>query len=129
MALQIVLAEDEALVAMALADCLEAAGHTVVIASDGMKALEAARHLSTLDLLITDLRMPVLGGEGLIRALWAERPDLPVLVVTGSPPHGGEPALRREVGWGGPLLLRLKPLDYASLTNAVDMVSSALTVG
>jgi CheY-like chemotaxis protein len=119
MALQIVLAEDEALVAMALADCLEAAGHQVVVAPDGTKALLAARHLNTLDLLITDLRMPALGGEALIRALWAERPGLPVLVVTGSPPHGGEAALRHEVGWGGPLLLRHKPLDFHSLTKAV----------
>ena len=119
MALQIILAEDEALVAMALADCLEAAGHQVVIAGDGVKALEAARHLGTLDLLITDLRMPNLGGEDLIRALWAERPGLPVLVVTGSPPQGGEAALRREVGDGGPLVLCHKPLDYRSLATAV----------
>ena len=119
MAMHIVLAEDEALVAMALADCLEAAGHQVVVAGDGAKALEAARHLATLDLLITDLRMPAHGGEELIRALWAERPGLPVLVVTGSPPHGGEAALRREVGEGGPLVLRCKPVDFTSLMAAV----------
>jgi CheY-like chemotaxis protein len=118
--LQIILAEDEALVAMALADCLEAQGHVVTVAGDGEKALAAARHLDTLDLLITDLRMPNLGGEDLIRALWAERPGLPVLVVTGSAPAGGAEALRREVGHGGPLLLQHKPLDYTSLAQAVQ---------
>ncbi len=117
--MQIVLAEDEALVAMALADCLEADGHRVVVAGDGGKALDAARDLATLDLLITDLRMPNLGGEALIRALWAERPGLPVLVVTGSPPQGGEAALRQEVGWAGPLVLRHKPIDFGSLAEAV----------
>jgi two-component system cell cycle sensor histidine kinase/response regulator CckA len=117
--MQIVLAEDEALVAMAMADCLEADGHRVVVAGDGGKALDAARHLAVLDLLITDLRMPNLGGEALIRALWAERPGLSVLVVTGSPPLGGEATLRREVGWGGPLVLRYKPVDFSSLMKAV----------
>jgi CheY-like chemotaxis protein len=120
MSLQIILAEDEALVAMALADCLEAQGHMVTVVSDGEKALAAARHLDTLDLLITDLRMPNLGGEDLIQALWVERPGLPVLVVTGSAPAGGAEALRREVGYGGPLLLRHKPLDYTSLAQAVQ---------
>jgi CheY-like chemotaxis protein len=120
MSLQIILAEDEALVAMALADCLEAEGHKVIVAGDGRKALAAARDLDTLDLLITDLRMPDLGGEGLIQALWAERPGLPVLVVTGSAPPGGAEALRQEVGGGGPLLLRHKPLDYTALAQAVQ---------
>src|SRR5690348_11841451 len=80
MALQVLLAEDEALVAMALADFVEMQGHRVTVASDGLDALEAARDLGGLDLLITDLQMPNLGGEGLIRALWAERPGLPVIV-------------------------------------------------
>jgi CheY-like chemotaxis protein len=127
MTLQIILAEDEALVAMALADCLEAEGHRVVVAGDGRKALQAAQGLDTLDLLITDLRMPDLGGEGLIRALWAERPGLPVLVVTGSAPPGGAAALRRETGDGGPLLLRHKPLDYTSLVEAVQHATTPIT--
>ena len=120
MGLQIILAEDEALVAMAVADCLEAEGRRVTVAGDGRKALDAARHLATLDLLITDLRMPELGGEDLIQALWAERPGLPVLVVTGSAPPGGAAALRQQVGHGGPLVLRHKPLDYTSLAQAVQ---------
>ncbi|MDO9714269.1 response regulator [Paracraurococcus lichenis] len=128
MTLQILLAEDEALVAMALADCLEADGHTVTMASDGRKALAAAQYISVLDLLITDLRMPDLGGEELIRALWAERPGLPVLVVTGSAPPGGLAALRREVGSAGPLLLRHKPLNYTSLAQAVQAAVTQIEV-
>ena len=124
MALRVLLAEDEALVAMALADCLEAEGHEVAaVAGDGADALDAARGLGRLDLLVTDLRMPRLGGEGLIRALWAERPGLPVLVVTGSAPPGGAEALRREAGDRGPLALLHKPLDYASLTEALHRLA------
>ena len=123
MALRVLLAEDEALVAMALADCLEAEGHVVAVAGDGAEALDMARGLGRLDLLVTDLRMPHLGGEGLIRALWAERPGLPVLVVTGSAPAGGAEALRREAGDRGPLALLHNPLDYASLTEALHRIA------
>jgi CheY-like chemotaxis protein len=126
-ALQIVLAEDDALVALVLADCLQAAGHNVMVAKDGGQALEVAQHLSALDLLITDLRMPNLSGESLIRALWAERPGLPVLVVTGSSVRGGEAALRKEIGLGGPLALRYKPLGCASLVQAVHSVHSSVS--
>jgi CheY-like chemotaxis protein len=118
-ALRVLLAEDEALVAMVLADCLEAEGHEVTVARDGAEALCMSRGLDGLDLLVTDLCMPTLGGEGLIRALWAERPGLPVLVVTGSAPPGAAAALRREVGEGGPLALLHKPLDYDTLAGAL----------
>ena len=123
MRLRVLLAEDEALVAMALADCLEAEGHEVTVARDGAEALTMARGLGRLDLLVTDLRMPRLGGEGLIRALWAERPGLPVLVVTGSAPPGAAEALRREVGDGGPLALLHKPVEYDTLAAALHRVA------
>ncbi|MBD0272245.1 MAG: response regulator [Acetobacteraceae bacterium] len=118
-ALRVLLAEDEALVALALADCLEAEGHAVAVASDGAEALAMARGLGRLDLLVTDLRMPRLGGEELVRALWAERPGLPVLVVTGSAPAGGAEALRREAGDRGPLALLHKPVEYDALAAAL----------
>jgi CheY-like chemotaxis protein len=92
MGLRVLLAEDEALVALALADCLEAMGHDVTVAGDGAAALALARRppgSTPFDLLVTDLNMPRLGGEGLIRALRTERPGLPVVVVTGSAPPGG----------------------------------------
>ncbi len=118
------LAEDEALDALALADCLEAEGHEVAaVAGDGAEALAMARGVGRLDLLVTDLRMPRVGGEELIRALWAERPGLPVLVVTGSSPPGGAGALRREVGDRGPLALLHKPIEYDALAAALRGVA------
>lgn len=122
--LRVLLAEDEALVALALADCLEAEGHEVAaVAGDGAEALALSRGLGRLDLLVTDLRMPRLGGEDLIRALWAERPGLPVLVASGSASPGGAEALRREVGEGGPLALLHKPIEYDALAAALRRVA------
>ena len=120
MGTRVLLAEDEALIALSLADLLEAEGHDVLVAPDGADALEAARRLGdALDVLVTDLNMPRMGGEDLIRALRAERPGLPVVVVTGSAPFGGEEALRRLAGGHGLLQLLLKPPDYAELASAL----------
>jgi FixJ family two-component response regulator len=69
--------------------------------------------------LMTDLNMPRMTGEDLIRALRAERPDLPVIVVTGSAPVGGAEALRRYSGGNGPLALLQKPIDHTALLDAL----------
>ena len=124
MALRVLVAEDEALVAMSLQDMLEADGHEVELAFDGAAALAAARRLGTaLDVLVTDLNMPYLGGEALIRNLRVERPGLPVVVVTGSPPPGGAAALREGSGDHGPLALLHKPVDYHALLRTVREVA------
>ena len=126
MGVQVLLAEDEALIALSLADLLEAEGHEVVLAPDGADALDTARDLGdALGVLVTDLNMPRMGGEDLIRELRAERPGLPVVVVTGSAPFGGEEALRRHAGGDGPLLLLLKPPDYAELAAALRRATTA----
>src|SRR4051812_19587165 len=104
MPLRVLIAEDEALVALSLGDMLEADGHEVELTFDGAAALAAARRLgAALDVLVTDLNMPYLSGEALIHDLRTERPSLPVVVVTGSPPPGGAAVLREDSGGHGPL--------------------------
>src|SRR5690242_8741849 len=116
MALRVLVAEDEALVALALADLLDAEGYAVTLAPDGLKALEAARLLGgDLAVLVTDLNMPGMMGEDLIRALRAEQSGLPVVVVTGSPPIGGLEKLHRHGGGHGPMHLLHKPVDFDAL--------------
>jgi DNA-binding NtrC family response regulator len=64
-----------------LAIMLQAAGHVAVEASDGVAALELVRK-QPFDLVITDLRMPGLGGIDLLRSLRKEKVQIPVLVIT-----------------------------------------------
>jgi CheY-like chemotaxis protein len=70
-------------------------GYTVLEARNGTEALEAARvHSGDVDLLVTDVVMPALGGVGLARALRERRPDLPALFVSGYAPQVVEPGSR-----------------------------------
>jgi CheY-like chemotaxis protein len=115
---RVLIAEDEAMIALSLADLLEDEGYVVTMAGDGAAALAKARRMGdTLDLLVTDLNMPEMSGEDLIHALRVERPDLPVVVITGSAPFGGLEELRRQGGGHGPFALLHKPLDYAALLD------------
>ena len=128
MALRVLIAEDEALVALSLGDLLEAEGHEIEIAFDGAAALTAARRLGVLlDVLVTDLNMPYLSGEALIHALRTERPGLPVVVVTGSPPLGGMEELRQSSGGYGPLILLHKPFNYQAICRAIHEATDLAT--
>lgn len=116
--IHVLIAEDEAMIALSLCDLLEAEGYQVTTAADGAEALvEAARLGASLDALITDLNMPRMSGEDLIRTILTGRPKLPVLVVTGSAPPGGLDELRRISGGSGPLALFHKPLNHADLVH------------
>ncbi|WP_084113201.1 response regulator [Belnapia moabensis] len=118
-AAHILIAEDEAMIALSLSDLLEAEGYEVSIAGDGVVALAEVERLGTrLDALVTDLNMPRMSGEDLIRALQGVQPDLPVIVVTGSAPPGGLPALQDGSG-NGPCALLHKPIKYGDLVAAV----------
>jgi CheY-like chemotaxis protein len=126
MGMRVLVAEDEALIALSHADLLEEEGFEVDLAADGAEALEAARRLGPdLGALVTDLNMPRMGGEALIHAVRADRPGLPVVVVTGSAPPGGEAALRRRAGGDGPLLLLHKPACCEELAGALRRATAA----
>jgi len=61
-------------------------GYTVLTARDGLEALSLAReHRDPIDLLITDVMMPRLGGPDLCRALKTCHPEARVLFISGYP--------------------------------------------
>ena len=61
-------------------------GFTVLDAHDGLEALlTSIQHQGAIDLLITDLEMPKMGGQELAWALHEFRPDVSVLYISGSP--------------------------------------------
>jgi len=81
---RILLVEDNAAVRAFARRVLEAQGYTVLEAARGIEALAiSASEGGALDLLVTDLVMPGLQGHQLAERLWADRPDMPVLYVSG----------------------------------------------
>lgn len=80
----ILLVDDDPDVRAVAATMLRDAGHTVIEAGSGGAALERLdTEASDIDLLIADLAMPGMNGFELARAARQERPDLPILFVTG----------------------------------------------
>ena len=60
---------------------LEGAGHEVWLADNGEEAMQFVQH-PDLDVVLTDLKMPGMGGEAFVLAFRKERPDVPVIIVT-----------------------------------------------
>jgi len=80
----ILLVDDDPDVRAVAAAMLRDAGHTVIEAGSGGAALERlVETVPRIGLLIADLAMPGMNGFELARAARQERPDLPILFVTG----------------------------------------------
>jgi CheY-like chemotaxis protein len=81
----VLLAEDEPSVRSLIATVLEQAGYTVLVAEDGRHALQVGQQAPRVDLLVSDVRMPHLGGVELARQLRAIWPGLEVILMSGYP--------------------------------------------
>ncbi|MFT3927753.1 MAG: AAA family ATPase [Myxococcales bacterium] len=80
----ILLVEDDDAVRVALRQVLIGDGYRVVASGSPKEALKLARELGDqMDLVITDLVMPVMNGRELFAQLSRERPALPALFISG----------------------------------------------
>ena len=79
--MQILIVEDEVLLAKSLREILEDSGHEVSLAYDGQEGLELARS-TPFDLLILDLMLPKLNGFQVARTLRKERNGIAILMLT-----------------------------------------------
>ena len=77
----ILVVDDEAKMRRILELSLKAMGHSVIEAADGMQAL-ATLGEHTVDLVLTDLRMPKMDGMALLEAMREQGMDVPVIVMT-----------------------------------------------
>jgi DNA-binding response OmpR family regulator len=77
----ILIVEDEDGIVSFVRRGLEAAGYTVVVAADGIDGLAVAM-LPDVELVILDLGLPGIPGEEVLRRLRAQRPAVPVIVLT-----------------------------------------------
>ena len=111
----VLIVEDEPAVRSLIRRILEREGHRVLEATDGEHALAASRGSeAAIDLLITDVRMPGIGGPALTRLLLAERPGLRVILTSGY----ADDIVGGGIGPGTPLFLE-KPFSPDQLVQTV----------
>ncbi len=90
----ILLVEDNPALRQSVADSLVGLGYKVLSASNGVEALESfANQNSAIDLVLTDLVMPGLGGGELAKLLRHQQPDIKILIMTGHPLNENESLL------------------------------------
>ncbi len=117
----ILLAEDEPSVRTHSARVLRRAGYTVLDAPDGAAALVMARNWNgPINLLITDMIMPGLGGRQLAELVVQRYPSIALLFMSGYT----DDEIVRQGGGGGPAFLQ-KPYTPASLARKVRDVLDA----
>jgi len=116
---RVVIAEDEALIRMDLAEMLQEEGYEVVgQAGDGESAVKlAAEHRP--DLVILDVKMPVLDGISAAERIGAEK-IAPVLMLTAF----SQRELVERARDAGAMAYLVKPFSKADLVPAIEMATS-----
>lgn len=107
----IMLVEDEPATGAILGRALLRAGYRVIEASNGAEALWLSdRHQADIDLLVTDIVMPVMAGPELATELTRRRPGLKVLYIS---------AYLAGINDGGKSAFLSKPFMPSELLKAV----------
>ena len=114
MARRVLVVDDDEAIRMICAINLEAAGFSVLEASDGYEGLERARS-ERPDLVLTDVVMPRLDGFGLVEALQSSEltRGIPVAFMTGRAEKSYETRAREL----GALAILRKPFTPETLTS------------
>jgi two-component system cell cycle sensor histidine kinase/response regulator CckA len=115
----ILLVEDEQAVRLLAERVLRRAGYRVITAENGLDALDRLRSADVeVDLLVTDVVMPAMGGVQLATRLLLERPHLRVLFMSG---YAADTLPARDAA-GRPLHFLEKPFSPAAFAAAVRNV-------
>jgi CheY-like chemotaxis protein len=114
---RILIAEDEEALRSFIARALKQDGHTVTTANDGTEALDVlTRERGAFELLLTDIRMPVMDGIALALAVARDHPAVTIMLMTGF-------ADQRERAHGLDALIHdviAKPFSLATIRSAVN---------
>jgi CheY-like chemotaxis protein len=113
---RILIAEDDDAIRALVVRALGEDGHTLTAAADGAAALDALNHRNgEFDLLLTDVKMPVMDGIALALATGRDHPEVAIMLMTGF-------ADQRERAHGLDALVHdviAKPFSLAQIQGAV----------
>ncbi|WP_047308300.1 response regulator [Rhodopseudomonas palustris] len=118
---RILIADDEESMRLLVARAIGLDGHETVTAEDGSEALEILTSQNgKFDLLLTDIKMPIMDGIALALAVARDFPELTILLMTGF-------ADQRERAFGLDAIVHdvvTKPFSVADIRT---VVADALT--
>jgi len=122
----ILVIDDDAAMLRSLSKVLKGEGAAVASACGAAEAIE---HLTNrwerFDLIITDLRMPIVGGRTILGAVAVGFPRVPVIIITAF----ANPELEAQCIDEGAAAFLEKPLDTAQLLTAIERVFSSSKQG
>ncbi len=118
----ILVVEDEQRIASFVAKGLQAEGYTVTVVADGVTGLDYAL-TGEFDLVVLDLGLPGLDGMTVLARVTADRPELPVLVLTARDSVDDTVAVLE----GGAADYMSKPFTFAELLARVRVRLKATT--
>jgi two-component system cell cycle sensor histidine kinase/response regulator CckA len=116
---RVLIVDDEESIRAVMGRMLQAEGYDVLRARDGREALRELEEVGgSVDLVITDLVMPGMGGRVLVQELERRYPELPVVWLSGHPKEVEFP--REMPGQERPFLM--KPVSHQALLETVSRV-------
>ena len=113
----ILVAEDEPLLRELASEGLSSLGYEVLLASDGLEAIERLREHPEIDVVLMDVIMPGMNGTDAFLAMREIRPDLPSVFVSGYAPENTN--ISRLLEDDGVRFLS-KPVRLVALASALD---------
>ena len=119
-ACSILVVDDEPGIRELLSMMLEAAGHKVVVAEDG---LQAPKILATnpVEVVITDLLMPERDGLEFITEVRKKYPSIKIIAMSGGGHIARDSYLRIAKNFGAHVILE-KPFSQSGVLNAIEAV-------
>jgi PAS domain S-box-containing protein len=112
---KLLVVDDEEDILDLIQDMLVMAGHQVIVAHDGQKAMELIEQ-GDFDMVFTDLGMPSINGWNIARKVKETKPEVPVVLVTG----WGAQYEGQDLSSQGIDLVLPKPVSYKQLMAAIE---------
>ncbi|HSC35063.1 MAG TPA: response regulator [Thermodesulfobacteriota bacterium] len=112
---RVLVVDDEQLILKIISDILTKEGYEVVVANNCEKATEYLR-TSRIDVVLSDIKMPVKSGIDLLEEIKKKDPNIPVILMTGF--ASLETAV--EAVQNGAFDYLIKPLDYGKLRSVIE---------
>lgn len=114
----ILLVDDDPLVRASTRRVLERSGHTVIEVGDGFEAIQVVAE-GPVDLVVTDILMPDIDGIRLILELREQRPEIPIVAISGGGKMVALDLLLADAEELGAVACIPKPFEIDELLDAV----------